>query len=153
MKVNYIFLLVTLLAIPFCASQYTTCKEKGLFSDSNQTVLISNDGDVNKAYNGIGSCATLTTDNDDGFCCYMKLKIKNNLYDEKYTQKGCYELRISDYLDLEDGYEFGDLIKDIEAAINEKNKNIHVQDADIVSLDCSSKFIQLLGISLLFLLL
>ena len=155
MKVNYVFLLVALLAIPFCTSQLYKCSDKGLFQvsdSSNSLVLKSNDADVEFAYNEAASCATLSTEKEDGMCCYMKLKFDNTQYEETFTQKGCYELSLSNYLDVNDDVDFDDIIDDIEEKINKANVNKYV-DVDKVNIDCSSKFIQLVGISLLLLLL
>ena len=153
MKVNYVFLLVALLAIPFCTSQLYTCSGKGLFKvsdSSNSYELKSNDADVEFAYNEAASCATLSTVDEKNICCYMKLKFENTQYEETFTQKGCYELSLGDYLDVNDDVDFDDIIDDIEEKINNANKNV---DVDKVNIDCSSKFIQLVGISLLLLLL
>lgn len=152
MKVNYVFLLIVLLAIPFCASQIYKCIDKSLFEDNYQYNLKSNDADINFANNEVASCATLEPSRDDFVCCYIKLKIKNTLYDETYTQKGCQEMNLTTVINEESEDEFSNLLDWVEATINEKNskRNIEVKK---LSIDCSSKFIQLAGISLLLLLL
>ena len=148
MKVNYVILLVALLTIPFCVSEIYSCNDKAILD--NFVLTKSLDADHTEAYNKVSSCATLSTTNTGTACCYIKLKFKNELYDEKFTHKGCIEVSLADYL-LEDA-DFDKLIDETENSINTYygNKNITV---DKLSIDCSSKFIQLAGISLLLLLL
>jgi hypothetical protein len=149
MKVNYVILLVALLTIPFCVSDIYSCDDKAIV-DKNFKLTRSLDADYTEAYNKVSSCATLSTTNSGTACCYIKLKFKNEIYDEKFTHKGCIEVSLADYL-LEDT-DFDKLIDETENLINKFNgdKNITV---DKLSIDCSSKFIQLAGISLLLLLL
>lgn len=148
MKVNYVILLVALLTIPFCVSEIYKCSDKAILD--NFVLTKSLDADHTEAYNEVSSCATLSTTNTSVACCYIKLKFENTLYDEKFTHKGCIEVSLADYL-LEDA-DFDKLIDDTENLINSYNdkRNITV---DKLSIDCSSKFIQLAGISLLLLLL
>ena len=150
MKVNYVFLLVALLTIPFCTSQLYSCADKGLFYDNYE--LKAKDGELISAYNDVASCATLRTESNDGVCCYIKLKIENTLYDETFTQKGCHEVKLAEYLVQGDDFDFDNIIDMVEKGItdNKDNKNIEIEK---VSIDCSSQFIHLVGISLLFLLL
>ena len=151
MKVNIVFLLVALLAVPFCVSEIYNCTSKSLFTEFGKYDLTSNDADYDLAYNDVASCATLRTEKEDGICCYIKIKFENSLYDETYTQRGCHEISLSNVTELEDQDKDFDLIIDeIEEGINKVNDNVEV---DKVSLDCSSKFIQFVGISLLLLLL
>ena len=150
MQANSLFFLVALLTIPFCTSYLYTCADKSIFTSTNKLDLVSNDGDVDKAYNEVASCATLHTENDEAGCCYIKVKIKNTLYDETYTLKGCHEVSIEDYIN--DDLDFDNIVDQLELHIkgNNTNKNVEVKK---VNLDCSSKYIQFVGISLLFLLL
>ena len=148
MKVNYVILLVALLTIPFCVSEIYSCNDKAILD--NFVLTKSLDADHTEAYNKVSSCATLSTTNTGTACCYIKLKFKNELYDEKFTHKGCIEVSLADYL-LEDA-DFDKLIDDTEASINTHNGNRNIT-VDKLSIDCSSKFIQLAGISLLLLLL
>ena len=149
MKVNYVILLVALLTIPFCVSDIYSCDDKAIL-EKNFELRYSADQDYTKVYNKASSCATLSTTSTSTACCYIKLKFKNTIYDEKFTHKGCIEVSLADYL-LEDT-DFDKLIDDVEKSINDYNgdRNITV---DKLSIDCSSKFIQLAGISLLLLLL
>ena len=151
MQANSLFFLVALLTIPFCTSYLYTCADKSIFNTtSNKLELVATDGDVDKAYNEVASCATLHTENDEAGCCYIKVKIKNTLYDKTYTLKGCHEVSIEDYIN--DDLDFDNIVDQLELHIqgNNTNKNVEVKK---VNLDCSSKYIQFVGISLLFLLL
>ena len=96
MKVNYVILLVALLTIPFCVSEIYSCDDKAILD--NYVLTESLDADHTKAYNKVSSCATLSTTNTNVVCCYIKLKFKNTLYDEKFTHKGCIEVSLADYL-------------------------------------------------------
>ena len=109
---------------------------------------MATDGDVDKAYNEVASCATLHTENDEAGCCYLKVKIKNTVYDETYTLKGCHEVSIEEYIN--DDLDFDDIVDQLESHIKGNNTSVEVKK---VNLDCSSKYIQFVGISLLFLLL
>ena len=149
MQANSLFFLVALLTIPFCTSYLYTCADKSIFNTTkNKLELVATDGDVDKAYNEVASCATLHTENDEAGCCYIKVKIKNTLYDETYTLKGCHEVSIEDYIN--DDLDFDNIVEQLESHIKGNNTNVEIKK---VNLDCSSKYIQFVGISLLFLLL
>ena len=149
MKVNYVILLVALLTIPFCVSDIYSCDDKAIV-DKNFVLTKELNADHTEAYNKASSCATLSTTSTSTACCYIKLKFKNTIYDEKFTHKGCIEVSLADYL-LEDT-DFDKLIDETENLINKFNGNRNIT-VDKFSIDCSSKFIQLAGISLLLLLL
>ena len=146
MQVNSMFFLVALLTIPFCTSQIYTCKDKSILNSTYH--LTATDGDVEKAYNEVASCATLKTENDEAGCCYLKVKIKNTAYDETYTLKGCHEVSIEQYIN--EDLDFDDIVDSLKENITRAYSNIEVKK---VNLDCSSKFIQFVGLSLLLLLL
>ena len=148
MQVNYMFFLVALLTIPFCTSQIYTCKDKSILNSTYH--LTATDGDVEKAYNEVASCATLKTENDEAGCCYLKVKIKNTAYDETYTLKGCHEVSIQQYID--EDLDFDDIVDSLEGNITSANSKSNIE-VKKVNLDCSSKFIQFVGLSLLLLLL
>ena len=148
MQVNYMFFLVALLTIPFCTSQIYTCKDKSILNSTYH--LEATDGDVEKAYNEVASCATLKTENDEAGCCYLKVKIKNTVYDETYTLKGCHEVSIEQYID--EDLDFDDIVDSLEGNITSANSKSNIE-VKKVNLDCSSKFIQFVGLSLLLLLL
>ena len=144
MQVHSFFLLVALLVVPFCTSM--SCYDKSLF-EADSTVLKIKDADHDYAYNKVASCATLTTEKNSEVCCYIKLKFKNTQYDETYTQRGC---EIIDMTDALYGVDFDDIIDLYEEFINRNNTNIEVKD---LSIDCNSRFLQFVGLSLLLLLL
>ena len=148
MQVNYMFFLVALLTIPFCTSQIYTCKDKSILNSTYH--LEATDGDVEKAYNEVASCATLKTENDEAGCCYLKVKIKNTVYDETYTLKGCHEVSIQQYID--EDLDFDDIVDSLEGNITSANSKSNIE-VKKVNLDCSSKFIQFVGLSLLLLVL
>ena len=148
MQVNYMFFLIALLTIPFCTSQIYTCKDKSILNSTYH--LEATDGDVEKAYNEVASCATLKTENDEAGCCYLKVKIKNTVYDETYTLKGCHEVSIEQYID--EDLDFDDIVDSLEGNITSANSKSNIE-VKKVNLDCSSKFIQFVGLSLLLLLL
>ena len=142
MQVHSLFLLIALVTVPFCTSM--ECTDKSLL---NGYELGVNNADVTKAYNKVASCATLTT-KDNEMCCYIKIKFDNNQYDETFTQKGCYVFNTKNYLDEE--FDFDELIENLENNVTSHNDQIEV---DKISIDCSSRFLQLVGLSLLLLLL
>ena len=144
MQVHSFFLLVALLVVPFCTSM--SCYDKSPFL-ADSTRLKINNADHDYAYNKVASCATLTTEKNSEVCCYIKLKFKNTQYDETYTQRGC---EIIDMTDALYGVDFDDIIDLYEEFINRNNTNIEVKD---LSIDCNSRFLQFVGLSLLLLLL
>jgi hypothetical protein len=150
MQVHSLFLLVALLTIPFCTS--ADCSTKSPFvgeTGSEKYKLKIYDADHTWAYNKVASCATLTTKENE-MCCYLKIKFDNNQYDETFTQKGCYVVKTDNYLN--EDFDFDELIDGIEGNITAANKDYQVE-ADSVSIDCSSQFLQFVGLSLLLLLL
>ena len=155
MQAKSLFLFVTLLLIQSCYSQLYSCMDKSIIED--ECKLVATNGDVNLAYNEVGSCATLQTlegdDDDDGeddlhFCCYAKLKIKNKQLEQKFTLKGCLEIPLEKLVDPD--LKFKDFKKEIEGYIERNNTDIEVKKLDI---DCGAGFLHIVGISLLFFLL
>ena len=144
MQVHSFFLLVALLVVPFCTSM--SCYDKSLF-EADSAVLKIKDADHDYAYNKVASCATLTTEKNSEVCCYIKLKFKNTQYDETYTQRGC---EIIDMKDALYGIDFDDIIDLYKGFIDLNNTNIETKD---LSIDCNSRFLQFVGLSLLLLLL
>ena len=145
MQVNSFLLLVILAFAPFCTA-LGSCSDKFLFEDDG--TLIDTNTDKTLAYHESASCATLSPDSeDDGLlCCYIKIKFKNKELDETFTQKGCVEIDISDTLTGED---FDTLVDEVEKNIGTYN-NVDVKK---FSIDCSSKYLHLAGILILFFLL
>ena len=149
MKMNSVYLLFALLCFPLCLAQETAlkCADKTLFSSGY--VLLNRTVDLTRAYNDVASCATLKTDSNV-LCCYMKIKFENLDYDQKYTQKGCVEVKTSDYFDINDEDRFDAFLETMEKGINDKNDRLEVDSLDI---DCSAKFINIFTLSLLLFLL
>ena len=145
MKINSLVLLIALIAVPFC-SAINICSDKSIMDDNG--ILKNNQSDLNYAYNEAASCASLTTNSESAICCYIKLKFKNELLDETFTQKGCAEVEIST-LQSEDP-DFDDFLDQTEADIEEVNGGENSIDVKSLSIDCSSKYLQLAGLALLF---
>ena len=146
MQMNSFVVLIVLAVAPFCTA-LGSCSEKTLFSSSYKLADITTDRTL--AYNEAASCATLKPDSTSQgmMCCYIKVKFKNTNLDEKFTQKGCMEIDITDAI-INDGF---DEFKDsVETGIGNVNPNIEVKK---LSIDCSSKFLHLAGIALIFFLL
>ena len=144
-----IFIFLVLVAMPFCLTETIKCSDKTIIG--SDYTIDEKDSDVTKAYNGAASCVSLEPENDDGLCCYMKLKFKNDLLDEKFTHKGCVDLSIINLNNFADEeVEFDELKDQIEDNITSSNENIEVKSIDI---DCSAKFIYLAGMALLLFLL
>ena len=145
MKINSLVLLIALIAVPFC-SAINFCSDKSIMDDNG--ILKNNQSDLNYAFNEAASCASLTTNSESAICCYIKLKFKNELLDETFTQKGCAEVEIST-LQSEDP-DFDDFLDQTEADIEEVNGGENSIDVKSLSIDCSSKYLQLAGLVLLF---
>ena len=146
MPKNLICSIIALTLVSFSLSDDCSSKE---ILDAKYKLIGSDYADVTKAFNGPASCATLSL--DSGFaCCYIKLKFKNENADEKFTHKGCYEIP-SNY-DVEDYVD--NLIEEIETKFDEnyKGKTPELVSKKI-SIDCGSKYLNLVGFALLFLLL
>ena len=142
----YSFVLLIVLAVtPFCTAG--SCSDKTLFSSAYK--LSDTDRDKTLAYNHAASCATLKPDSTSlgEACCYIKLKFKNTQLDKKFTQKGCIEADIADLM-IND--KFDDYKESVEGYINTQNTDVEVKS---LSIDCSSKFLHLAGIALIFFLL
>ena len=152
MRMNSVYLLFALLCLPFCLTQddeneqlKLKCEDKALLSGNR---LLKNQSDWNRAYNDVASCATLKTDDLSQFCCYMKIKFKNELLDEKFTQKGCIVVT-ADELVNDDKDIFKNFLEQKETDISSAN-NVDVKS---LSIDCSAKFINIFTLSLLLFLL
>ena len=156
MKTNSFVLLLTLLVASIYADgDLGVCSTKALFNDYTNYELRYPNSDVTKAYNGPASCVTLKPDQTGGtLCCYVKLKYKYETddYEETFTQKGCMEIDDSvfkrDVSEIGDDRDFDKFIDEVEEKIEEHYKpNIEVKK---LSIDCSSKFLHLAGMMLLF---
>ena len=144
MQMNSFVVLIVLAVAPFCAA-LGSCSEKTLFSSSYKLSDITTDRTL--AYNKAASCATLKPDSTSGMmCCYIKVKFKNTNLDEKFTQKGCMEFDVTDAI-INDKF---DEFKDKVEGYIEEQSGVEVKK---LSIDCSSKFLHLAGIALIFFLL
>ena len=152
MKIKSVYLLFVLLCFPLWLAQddedqlIQYCNQKSLLS-GNTFTYIGNDWD--RAYNDVASYATLRTENNENFCCYMKIKFENELYDEKYTQWGCIEVSFFNLGSLSDDDVFKAFLDEKETNIS-RASNVTVKNLDI---DCSAKFINIFTLSLLLFLL
>ena len=145
MQMNSFVLLIVLAVTPFCTS-LGSCSDKTLFSSGHK--LSSTSTDKTLAYSHAASCATLKPDTTPSgmLCCYIKVKFKNTELDEKFTQKGCIEVDKAD--EIING-NFDDYKDNVEEYIHNQS-NVEVKS---LSIDCSSKFLHLAGIALIFFLL
>ena len=145
MQMNSFVVLIVLAVAPFCAA-LGSCSEKTLFSSGYK--LSDTTTDRTLAYNEAASCATLKPDSTTSgmMCCYIKVKFKNNDLDEKFTQKGCMEFDATDAIINDNFDEFKD---NVEKYIQDQS-GVEVKK---LSIDCSSKFLHLAGIALIFFLL
>ena len=146
---NTICLFLILLAIPFCYTESMAFDAKAILSDKNVLVSGRRESDWTRAYYDAASCATLNPKDGESMCCYIKLKFKNENLDEKFTHKGCYEVKKETYASS-DKSTFKDFVNDLENKINIANQNITVKS---LSVDCSSKFLHFVGLSILLFLL
>ena len=139
------YLLISLLILfPIALSDLThKCSDKDILDDSGH-LNHQEYADVTLAYNGIGSCSSLIADNDDEVCCYIKLKFKNELYDEKFTHKGCTSIPVSALIadegaDIDDYIDAAKLLGDYYIDNTNNTYKIIYKDLDI---DCNSKFLK-----------
>ena len=149
MKISSFVVLLALAALPFCTS-LGKCSDKAIFKDYTNYELINNNQDKTLAYNSEASCYTLNSDSDGYHCCYVKVKFKNEQLDEKFTQKGCMEFTNEGFenavVNDNDQMDFDDFKDEIETKI-EQSSGVKVKS---LSINCSSKFLHLAGIALLF---
>ena len=145
MQMNSFVVLIVLAVAPFCAA-LGSCSEKTLFSSSYKLADITTDRTL--AYNEAASCATLKPDSTSlgMMCCYIKVKFKNKDMDEKFTQKGCMEFDVTDAI-------INDKFDDFKDSIKQYIEDQSVVEVKKLSIDCSSKFLHLAGIALIFFLL
>ena len=113
------------------------CSTKALLNGnalSNSTYA-----NIKRAYNGVASCESLNTLNtaDKYACCYMKIKFKNTVADEKFTHRGCIEISGENYSQIKT------YINNLEDTLIQYTPNISKVDIDI---DCNSKIIKLTGL-------
>ena len=137
MHTKKIFQIVFVLMLASNTYKAYECADKQII-DNYGGIIKSTYADYKYAYHGVSSCASLSS--DDGTCCYMKVKFKNEVADEKYTHRGCIQVTLEQWADI-DAY-----IQTLENNIATYNTNVTKVDVDI---DCNSKFIKLTGLILL----
>ena len=146
-------LLIAFLISFIVAQPYEYWEDKAILKESGYDLADTYYTDKNIAFNDVASCASLKPKaGDDYVCCYLKIKFKNELLDEKFTHKGCCAISTDTFLDEDKFDALFETLEDHEftnpdAGTSEDNLIIYKS----VSLDCSSKFIQLAGLALLFL--
>ena len=110
------------------------CSTKALLN--GYELSYSTYANTKRAYNGVASCESLkTADNHE--CCYMKIKFKNTVADEKFTHRGCIEISGEDYSQIKT------YRNNLEDTLIQYTPNISKVDIDI---DCNSKIIKLTGL-------
>ena len=166
MRANTFLIVVALLTVPFCTN-LNQCKEKAILEEISGSkglnfTIKEIAYDRTYAYNDVASCQSLYAEGDEAFgsmCCYIKLKFKNPILDEKFTQKGCFEFNLTNYAtESNDKFDFGYYKDTIKESIEAKyyidsygNKfQVEVKTLDI---DCSSKYLHLVGLALILFLL
>ena len=111
------------------------CSTKALLN--GYELSYSTYANTKRAYNGVASCESLNTDAEYSECCYMKIKFKNTVADEKFTHRGCIEITSEEYSKIK-AYR-----NNLEDLLIQNNYNISKVDIDI---DCNSKIIKLTGL-------
>ena len=106
------------------------CDEKAIL-DRNKLIYTSY-GDTKIAYNHA--------------CCYLKVKFKNSISDKKYTHRGCIQVSLSEWQNIDD------LIDRLENNITSPDRNVTLEKKD-VHIDCNSNYIKLAGLLIFALLL
>ena len=166
MRANTFLIVVALLAVPFCTN-LNQCKEKAILEETSGSKGLDFKikeiaYDRTYAYNDVASCQSLMSEGDAAFgsmCCYIKLKFKNPILDEKFTQKGCFEFNLTRYAtESDDRFDFGyykDLIEEsIEAKdYYDSDGNKFQVEVKTLDIDCSSKYLHLVGLALILFLL
>ena len=149
--------LITLATISLIFCEYNLgkpCSSKKLLTDDyflDAEYYQSLQGDYKVAFYDVASCVSLKPDTSDGICCYMKIKYKLDPADAHYTHRGCVNVP-SQYFASSNEFEA------YEQAIEDSITNNYATTAAVLSdvkvnIDCSSKFIKLAGLIVLFLLL
>ena len=110
------------------------CSTKALLN--GYELSYSTYANTKRAYNGVASCESLKTA-EYSECCYMKIKFKNTVADEKFTHRGCIEITSEEYSKIK-AYR-----NNLEDLLIQNNYNISKVDIDI---DCNSKIIKLTGL-------
>ena len=149
--------LITLATISLIFCDYNLgkpCSSKKLLTDDyflDAEYYQSLQGDYKVAFYDVASCVSLKPDTNDGICCYMKIKYKLDPADAHYTHRGCVNVP-SQYFASSNDFEAYE--QTIENSITNNYATTAAVLSDVkVNIDCSSKFIKLAGLIVLFLLL
>jgi S-adenosylmethionine/arginine decarboxylase-like enzyme len=119
------------------------CSSKYILSDSR--LMYDSYADYKTAYHDVSSCASLRS-NYNTACCYLKVKFKNSISEEKYTHKGCIEVNSSEWEDIKN------VVRAFENNITSSDVNVTLSKKK-VSIDCHSNYIKLAGLFIFALLL
>lgn len=146
MQMKTFIALVCFLTCVLSSTAYTygsQCKSKSILD--GRTLIYSPYEDYTFAYNDYSSCTSLKSE-DNHACCYLYVKFKNEVNDNKYTHKGCVEVSGSEWGDIKN------TIENLESNIttNYKNTTVNVKK---VKIDCDSNYIKLAGLLIFALLL
>ena len=141
MNTKVICLFLALIAASAPTDVGRSCSEKAIIIGVGDSLTYSKYANYDRVYHGIASCYSLSVDNEDELCCYIKNHFKSEEADKKFTHKGCIPVP---YERLKDGID--KYIKLLKTNIEGNVKNITKVDIDI---DCSSNFIKLTGLLLI----
>lgn len=119
------------------------CSSKYILSDSR--LMYDSYADYKTAYHDVSSCASLRS-NYNTACCYLKVKFKNSISEEKYTHKGCIEVNSSEWEDIKN------VVRAFENNITSSDVNVTLSKKK-VSIDCHSNYIKFAGLFIFALLL
>ena len=94
----------TLIVIAFALTSVLSklggsCSDKEILN--RNALKYSSYEDSKVAYNHASSCTSLKSD-DNHACCYLKVKFKNSISDKKYTHRGCIQVSLSDWQNIDD---------------------------------------------------
>ena len=142
MQTKNFLIVVALLTVPFCVG-FNQCNEKSILNEDFS--IINTEGEKHHAYNGAHSCVSLDTTDPEVFCCYIKLKFKNELLDEKFTQTGCIEFNITDY--AIDDFEFDDFEEMKRKEIQDHYDPDNEIDVKSIDIDCSANYLKFIGLA------
>lgn len=132
-----------------CTLTFVLSKNGGSCSDkeilNGNRLKYSSYEDSQVAYNHASSCMSLQSDFNYA-CCYLKVKFKNSVSDKKYTHRGCIQVSLNEWQNIDD------LIDRLENNITSNDRNVTLEKKD-VDIDCNSNYIKLAGLLIFALLL
>ena len=146
MQMKAFIVVACFLTYVLSSSYYTygsECKSKSILN--GHRLIYSPYEDYTSAYNDYSSCTSLKS-GDNHACCYLYVKFKNEVNDDKYTHKGCVEVSGSEWGDIEN------TISNLENNITTSYANVTV-DVKKVKIDCDSNYIKIAGLLIFALLL